>query len=103
MPNPNLQLKVARITAGKTQLDVALAIETNQCRISLFERGLAGPSAAEAARIVEVLSDRKGHCESLRSLLVEKGITSHILTGDLSNGERKENAEAWRFFQRAAV
>ena len=48
MRNLNLQLKLARVAVGKTQLDVALEANSNQTRVSLFERGLAVPSPEEA-------------------------------------------------------
>jgi superfamily II DNA or RNA helicase len=41
-----------------------------------------------------VLSDRKSHCEIIHSLLLKKGIESNVLTGDLSDRERKETVEA---------
>jgi superfamily II DNA or RNA helicase len=36
-----------------------------------------------------VLSDRKAHCEALQAALRGHGIEAHLLTGDLSNGERQ--------------
>jgi superfamily II DNA or RNA helicase len=36
-----------------------------------------------------VLSDRKAHCEALQSALWGHEIEAHLLTGDLSNGERQ--------------
>jgi superfamily II DNA or RNA helicase len=39
--------------------------------------------------IILVLSDRKAHCETLRDLLADKGIKGEVLTGDLSDIERR--------------
>lgn len=36
-----------------------------------------------------VLSDRKAHCEALQAALRGHGIEAHILTGDLTNGDRQ--------------
>jgi len=36
-----------------------------------------------------VLSDRKFHCETLHRLLKQQGVSSELLTGDLSNGQRQ--------------
>jgi superfamily II DNA or RNA helicase len=36
-----------------------------------------------------VLSDRKTHCKALQAALQGHGIEAHLLTGDLSNGERQ--------------
>lgn len=35
-----------------------------------------------------VLTDRRGHCETLGSMLSKKGITADVLTGEVSNGAR---------------
>jgi superfamily II DNA or RNA helicase len=50
--------------------------------------------ATNGGGICLVLSDRKSHCEMIHSLLSRKGIKSEVLTGDLSNGDRKETVEA---------
>ena len=50
--------------------------------------------AQNGSGICLVLSDRKSHCETIHSLLSRKRIKSHVLTGDLSNGNRKETVEA---------
>lgn len=49
--------------------------------------------AGNGGGVCLVLSDRKSHCETIHSLLMAKGVESHILTGDLSNGDRKETVE----------
>jgi superfamily II DNA or RNA helicase len=40
-----------------------------------------------------VLSDRKAHCEAIQGLLAEMAVKSELLTGDLSNAERKRVVE----------
>jgi len=40
-----------------------------------------------------VLSDRKSHVETLVGLLEDRGVGAHLLTGDLSNGERQKVVE----------
>jgi len=50
--------------------------------------------AGNGGGICLVLSDRKSHCERIRSLLSKNGTQSHVLTGDLSNGDRKETVQA---------
>jgi superfamily II DNA or RNA helicase len=41
-----------------------------------------------------VISDRKTHCSTLQKLLSRYGIKSEVLTGDVSNGERKATVES---------
>jgi superfamily II DNA or RNA helicase len=50
--------------------------------------------ASNGGGICLVLSDRKTHCEVLHCLLSREGIESHVLTGDLSDGDRKATVEA---------
>lgn len=50
--------------------------------------------ATNGGGICLVLSDRKSHCETIHFLLSRKGIKSNVLTGDLSNEDRKETVEA---------
>jgi superfamily II DNA or RNA helicase len=60
--------------------------------------GLIASDVAQEARngggVILVLSDRKAHCEALQAALVEHGISVHLLTGDLGNGERQAVVEA---------
>ena len=65
----------------------------DRSRNNLIAQDVAG-EATNGGGICLVLSDRKSHCESIHSLLSKKGIQSHVLTGDLSNGSRKEIVEA---------
>jgi superfamily II DNA or RNA helicase len=65
----------------------------DRSRNNLIAQDVAG-EATNGGEICLVLSDRKSHCESIHSLLSKKGIQSHVLTGDLSNGSRKEIVEA---------
>lgn len=37
-----------------------------------------------------VLTDRKGHCETIRSLLERRGVRAEVLTGDRTGKERKQ-------------
>ena len=50
--------------------------------------------ASNGGGICLVLSDRKSHCEALQNLLLEEGVKSELLTGDVSNGERKATVES---------
>jgi superfamily II DNA or RNA helicase len=53
---------------------------------------IAGDVAKEASNgggICLVLSDRKAHCHALRSLLSQLDVQSEVLTGDLSDEDRK--------------
>ncbi|PIU53152.1 MAG: restriction endonuclease subunit R, partial [Deltaproteobacteria bacterium CG07_land_8_20_14_0_80_60_11] len=45
--------------------------------------------AGNGGGVLLVLSDRKAHCETLVELLEDRGVKAHLLTGDLSNGERQ--------------
>lgn len=40
-----------------------------------------------------VFTDRKSHCDILRVLLARHGVESHLLTGDVKNGERRQVVE----------
>jgi superfamily II DNA or RNA helicase len=44
--------------------------------------------AKNGGGICLILSDRKAHCKDLRVLLARKGVTSELLTGDLSTKQR---------------
>ena len=50
--------------------------------------------ASNGSGICLVLSDRKTHCKTLQNLLLKEGVKSEILTGDISNGERKTTVES---------
>jgi superfamily II DNA or RNA helicase len=53
---------------------------------------IAGDVAKEASNgggICLVLSDRKAHCRTLQGLLSQLGVKSEVLTGDLSDEDRK--------------
>lgn len=50
--------------------------------------------ASNGSGICLVLSDRKTHCSTLQNLLSRYGIKSEVLTGDVSNGERKATVES---------
>ena len=45
--------------------------------------------AGNGGGVLLVLSDRKAHCETMVELLEDRGVKAHLLTGDLSNGERQ--------------
>jgi len=49
--------------------------------------------AQNGGGICLVLTDRKAHCETLAGLLEDKGIQADILTGDLSDTDRKTVVE----------
>lgn len=49
--------------------------------------------ARDAGGVCLVLTDRKVHCETLVELLEGQGVEAHLLTGDLSNGERQKVVE----------
>lgn len=49
--------------------------------------------ARNGGGICLVLSDRKGHCKTLQEELADRGVKSELLTGDLSNGQRKQVVE----------
>lgn len=65
----------------------------DQGRNHLIAQDVAS-EAANGSGICLVLSDRKSHCLTIHSLLSKKGIKSNVLTGDLSNGERKDIVQA---------
>jgi superfamily II DNA or RNA helicase len=50
--------------------------------------------AGNGGGVCLVLSDRKAHCEALQAAIQGHGIEAHLLTGDLSNGERQAVVEA---------
>jgi len=50
--------------------------------------------ASNGSGICLVISDRKTHCSTLQKLLSRYGIKSEVLTGDVSNGERKATVES---------
>jgi superfamily II DNA or RNA helicase len=50
--------------------------------------------ASNGSGICLVLSDRKTHCSTLQNLLSQYAIKSEVLTGDLSDDDRKEAVEA---------
>jgi superfamily II DNA or RNA helicase len=50
--------------------------------------------AGNGGGICLVLSDRKTHCSTLQNLLLKEGVKSELLTGDISNGERKATVES---------
>jgi len=49
--------------------------------------------AANGGGVCLVLTDRKAHCEALVELLEDRGIDAHLLTGDLSPGDRRQVVE----------
>ncbi len=54
---------------------------------------IAGDVAQEAQNgggICLILSDRKNHCERLHAILSRGGVSSAVLTGDVSNSQRKD-------------
>jgi len=53
--------------------------------VTEFLRDNSGP--------VLVLSDRKAHCEDLAGMLIDQGIKTEILTGELATGKRKDAVE----------
>ena len=53
--SPNLQLRVARVLANKTQLQLGKAANTTPLKISLAERGLYSPPIIEAQKIAKAL------------------------------------------------
>ena len=57
---------------------------------------IAGDVALEAGQtggVCLILSDRKAHCEAIRSLLDERGVGSELLTGDLPREDRQRVVE----------
>jgi superfamily II DNA or RNA helicase len=50
--------------------------------------------AGNGGGVCLVLSDRKSHCKTLADLLVARGVTTAMLTGDLSPGERRQVVDA---------
>ena len=50
--------------------------------------------AGNGGGVCLVLSDRKGHCETMVSLLADRGVKAALLTGDLGNGQRQAVVEA---------
>ena len=49
--------------------------------------------AGSGGGVCLILSDRKGHCQTLVDLLADRGITAAMLTGDLSTRERQQVVE----------
>jgi superfamily II DNA or RNA helicase len=67
---------------------VLSALTQNDARNALVA-GMAAAESSRVAGIVLCLSDRKAHCETLQEILTrEHGLSSDVLTGDLSNGKR---------------
>jgi len=50
--------------------------------------------AGNGGGVCLVLTDRKTHCEALLSLLADRGVKAHLLTGDLSNADRQQTVAA---------
>lgn len=49
--------------------------------------------AANGGGICLVLSDRRVHCQTIRKMLVDRGVNAELLTGDLSNKQRQRIVE----------
>lgn len=62
-------------------------------RNALIARDVATEAAGESG-ICLVLSDRKAHCEKIRTLLEDLGVQAERLTGDLGEEERRRVVEA---------
>jgi len=58
-------------------------------RNGLIAADVAQEAQGKGGGVCLVLSDRKAHCEALQAALQGHGIEAHLLTGDLSNGERQ--------------
>lgn len=62
-------------------------------RNALIARDVAAEAAAEPG-VCLVLSDRKAHCETIRTLLHDLGVPAERLTGDLGEEERRRVVDA---------
>jgi len=49
--------------------------------------------AGNGGGVILVLSDRKTHCQTLVTLLADRGVDAHLLIGDLSPGHRRRVVE----------
>ncbi len=58
-------------------------------RNALIARDVAAETAGEEG-VCLVLSDRKAHCETIRTLLEDLGVPAQRLTGDLGDEERRQ-------------
>jgi superfamily II DNA or RNA helicase len=62
-------------------------------RNTLIAADVAQEAQGNGGGVCLVLSDRVAHCKTLVELLEAQGIDAHLLTGDLSNGDRKKVVE----------
>jgi superfamily II DNA or RNA helicase len=84
VPNSDPQTEYSQMLSELTE---------DHLRNNLIAQDVAS-EATNGGGICLVLSDRKSHCETIHSLLSRKGIKSNVLTGDLSNEDRKETVES---------
>ena len=64
-------------------------LSQDSARNRLIAKDVAA-AAGNGAGTCLVLSDRKAHCETIKSLLDSHGVASEMLTGDIANGKRQE-------------
>jgi transcriptional regulator with XRE-family HTH domain len=73
MRNINLALRIARIKAGLTQLDLALETKINSSYISQIERGVLTPRPRDVRVISEVLKVKPQEIFPKKNSIDEKG------------------------------
>jgi superfamily II DNA or RNA helicase len=71
---------------------VLLELTEDESRNRLIVRDIV-KEASNGGGVCLALSDRKTHCETIKAMLHDSGIGADVLTGEVSNGERKAIVE----------